>query len=225
MRLSIVAPLAIWLSACSTNYHYIVRTEDAPLYADETRSMIIARMERFEDGYIGHSPPEGDPIEIEYRGIEGWANREDLRIFAYPNNDYARAEAVALNRREVILEGKDWPPSIKQAIRESRLEKGMTREQVELAWGHATHVSPIAPQDGGGERWVFEHTEWDVHEHVDYLRTPGFSTFYYGYPCGWGYVYEFPYYEPVYYRTYYPRLRRRTATFDAEGRLAGWSYD
>jgi hypothetical protein len=217
--LASLAALVLFLAAGCTNYQGIVRHDDAPLFADEARTVVIARMQKLDDVYLGHSAPEGDPIPAKWRGLKGWVNTADLRIFAYPNNDYARYHAVAFNRREVVLEGKDWPPEVKQAIRENRIQNGMTKEMVELAWGRPASVRPLA---GGGEEWVYERAETEVHEDVAWYGYPGGSAFYYAYPYGWGYVYEFPYYEPVYYRTYYTRVRRSSATFNAEGILTGW---
>src|SRR5689334_22211294 len=150
--LILVAILA--LAGC-TNYQYIVRRDRAPLYADKEKSSVVAHMEWLADGYMGHSAPDGDPVKIRYRGQVGWASRADLRIFRYANGDaHARAHAVWWNRREVVLEAKDWPPNVKQAIRDGRIENGMTKEMVELAWGRPTAVRPL---EAGGEQWVFDH--------------------------------------------------------------------
>lgn len=220
-RASMIAALlglALLLPAC-TAYSYVVRTDGAPLYADPHRSEIIARMKRLHGGDIGHSAPKGNPVEIEYEGLEGYADREDLRIFAYPDDEYARFEAFFHNRREVVLEGKDWPARFKQAVRESRVESGMTKEMVELAWGRPSSVQPL---EGGGERWTYERTGYEVREDVVYDWHGGRTRFFYACPYGWSYVHEFPYYEPVYYRSYYPRTFRKSATFGAAGTVVGW---
>jgi hypothetical protein len=221
--LLLVLALTAAATGCSTNYHYIVRTDRAPIYSDENRTSVVGRMERLADGYIGHREPAGDPVKVRYREITGYANKKDLRIFAYHNDAHARAYAVQENRREVILESKDWPARTKEAIREDRVENGMTREMVELAWGHPTATKAL---DGGGEQWTFERRRYDVYEDVHYdSYYPGGTRFYYGFGhCGpaWAYAYEFPYYEPRYYRTYYARTERRTATFGPAGTVTGW---
>lgn len=219
MRKLLAAILLALAAGCSTNYEGIVRTEDAPLYSDASKTVVIGRMKRLDDVYLGHSAPEGDPVKAKWRDLKGFANRADLRLFAHPNNDYARGYAIAQNRREVILEGKDWPPEVKQAVRENRIENGMTKEQVELAWGRPSAVQPLP---GGGEQWIFDRTDVYARDAVAYYGYPGGSRFYYSYPYGWGFGYEFPYYEPVYYRTYYQRNRRLTATFNEQGYVTGW---
>lgn len=216
-----LAAVAATASGC-TNYAYVVRTDNAPLYDDPDRAHVIARMERLEDGYIGHRRPKGDPIKIHYRDVVGWAERKDLRTFHYPNDDHARFHAVFYNRREVVLEGKDWPQNLKDAIRENRVENGMTKEMVELAWGKPTAVRTL---EGGGEQWTYERRRYEVYEDVDYAYFPGGTSFYYGFGRwgpSWGFAYEFPLYEPRYYRTYYARTERRTVTFNAAGGVTGW---
>jgi hypothetical protein len=220
-RLGILVGAALLLLAagCSTNYDGIVRVEDAPLFGDESRTIVIARMKRFDDVYLGHSAPESNPLKAKWHDLKGYANAQDLRIFSYPNNDYARGYAVAQNRREVVLEGKDWPEPTKQAIRENRIENGMTKEQVELAWGRPNSVRPLPP---AGEQWVWDRNEVFARDEVAYYGWPGGSRFYYAYPYGWGYAWDWPYYEPIYYRMYYSRLRRLSATFNEQGIVTGW---
>jgi hypothetical protein len=216
---------AVAFAAGCTNYAYIVRRDNAPLYADEERSRIVGRMERLEDGYIGHSAPDSDPVKVRYRGQKAWADRQDLRIFHYPNDEHSEAHAVFQNRRVVIVEGKDWPKNLKDAIVASRVENGMTREMVELAWGQPTATRQL---DGGAERWIYERRRYHVHEDVHYDWYPGGSSLYYGFgPFGpsWGYAYSFPSYEPRYYRTYYPYTERRTVTFSTAGTVTGWEKD
>ncbi len=216
-----VAALAAAGAGC-TDYHYIVRTEDAPLYADEYRSSIIERMERLSDGHIGHGEPEGDPIEIEYAGREGWANREDLLIVSFPHGDYGAAdESIRRARREIILEGKEWPAEAKQAIREDRLLQGMTKEQVQLAWGRPTSIRPLAPAPGGapgGEAWTYQHIHVQVHDDVHWYPTFGAWYGYYGgghHHHGYGYGFAFPIYAPYRHTHYHTYPVYRTVTFDA----------
>ncbi|MGH7296330.1 MAG: hypothetical protein ACRELB_15430 [Polyangiaceae bacterium] len=218
-RILLACALLLGVAAGCTMYAGIVRKDGAPLYSDEQRTTVIARMRRLDDGTIGHGAPDGDVVPFRWRELDGYANRDDLRIFAYPDSDDARWPAVAQNRREVILEGKKWPADVKDAVRQSRVQNGMTREMVELSWGRPTSVDPLP---GGGERWTWTRTEYEAHDEFGYAYSPGWSRFDYAYPYGWGYVYEFPYYEPVYYRSYYPRLRHLTVTFDEKGLVTGW---
>ncbi len=213
------------LSGCRT-HHYVVRTEGAPLYADEARSAVVDRMERLADGEIGHFEPEGDPIEIDYRGRSGFANRSDLRLFSYaPASEHAD-RVISDERREVVLEGKDWPPEVERAIREDRLLPKMTREQVELSWG----VPATIRSEGEVEVWTFERTHYDVHPYVRYHHHP---RVYYGFGygrgygrCGrgygyYGFSYEFAL-EPSYETVVYARPERRFVRFDEDGRVIGW---
>ncbi len=228
MRAALSSPLAFAaaaalaaLSAGCTTYDFVVRVENAPLYADEERTTVRARMKRLDVGHVGHSAPKGDPVEVVYQGIEGFANRSDIRIFSYPRgDDYERWWATAFHRREVALEGRDWPPEIKESIRHNRIQNGMTAEMVELAWGRPSSVRPLP---GGGTEWVYERAEWIAWDDVRWRWHPGWSHLYYAYPWGWGVAWDFPHWDPVYYRTYTSRIVRRTVTFDESGRVTGWN--
>jgi hypothetical protein len=216
----------VLLAAGCTNYHYIVRADHAPLYADHERTSIVLRMDRLADGYIGHSAPDGDPVKISYHGQSGWANRDDLRIFKYDNDPHAQVYAVWWHRREVVLEGKDWAPNVKQAVRDGRIENGMTKEMVSLAWGRPSAIRPL---DQGGEQWIFDRRYYDVYDDVAYYSGYGWyppgRNVYVGYgPWGpaWGYVYDYPTWEPRYYRTYYIHTDRRSVTFSPQGAVVGW---
>lgn len=214
------------LAGCK-DYHYVVRKDKAPLYSDEDRSEVIARMDRLADGFAGHDRPDREEslVKIRYRGLKGWVDKSDLRIFRCDESETrsAHERVVGVNRREVILEEKkDWSPATKQAIREDRVENGMSKDMIELAWGRPASVEKLAD---GGERWQFRRTHWDVHEDVHYDYYPGGSRLYYGYgPWGpsWGYGFEMSRVEPRYYRTYFQREEKRSVTFGPEGKVVGW---
>ena len=217
----IMLAAVLCLGAGCKSYHYIVRTNGAPLYEDDDRREIATKMERLEDGVV--KDLDEDPVKIRYRGMTGYANRKDIRVFRCDEREARNHDhTVFWNRREVHLEGKDWPEGVKQAIRDSRVENGMTREQVELAWGRPTGTQSL---EGGAEKWTFTRTKWNVHEDVHYDYRPGGPRMIYGYgPWGpsFGYGYEFSRYEPHYYRTYYAREERRSVTFGADGKVTGW---
>jgi len=221
MRVRALFPLFLLLLAGGcTRYDFIVRTENAPLYADEARTRILTRMKRLDAGRIGYSAPDEDPVEVEYLGFEGYANLSDIRVFSYPaRSGYERWRATEWNRREVVLEGKDWPESVKDAIRWNRIENGMTREMVEIAWGRPSQRRKLEPE---GEEWTWEITEYDVYDDVHWAYYGGFTHAYYAYPWGWGFGYTFPVWEPVHYHHYVPRVRTKRATFDAAGIVVGW---
>jgi hypothetical protein len=214
------AALFLFAAGC-TEYDFVVRNDNAPLYADESRTTVLARMKRLDTGHIGHSAPKDDPVEVEYLGLEGYANLSDIRVFSYPSgNDRERFWATEFNRREVVLESKDWPPEIKESIRWNRIQNGMTREMVRLAWGAPTSVRPLQP---AGEEWLFDVVAYDVYDDVRWYYAGGFSHIYYAYPCGWGFAWYSPYWEPVRTRTYFPRVRHKTVTFNEAGLVTGWN--
>lgn len=219
------------LAAGCTEHRYVVRRDGAPLYRDRGRGEVLARMERLDDGYAGWRRPDDRQslIEVRYAGRAGFAERKDLRLFSCEDDPWDRARAIHENRREVILEGKDWPAPLQQAIREGRVENGMTREMVQLAWGRPAESTPL---EGGAERWSYYRTRREVFEDVRYDWYP-YPSFSYGVgwgPCGYGPYHGFGYgvgfgYAPSTYRTTYLTTERRTVTFSAAGTVCGWQSD
>jgi hypothetical protein len=232
----LLAALALVASGCTTSWHAIVVRDGAPLYADDDRERVIGHLDRLDHATLGRFRPDGDPVAVKTGGRRGFANRSDLRVFSVDRDRDDVREVVFRVRRDVDLEGRDWPQSVKRAIRQDRVERGMTREQVELAWGRPSSARSL-PE--GGERWDFERAVLDITDHVDWTRYPGGSAFHAGYGWGgwgWGYggrrgwyggpafgwTYTWPAWETVRTRVVHESTVRRSVTFDAEGRVVGF---
>jgi outer membrane protein assembly factor BamE (lipoprotein component of BamABCDE complex) len=155
----LVAAAALGLVACA-EHHYIVRAESVPLYGSPDGDDVVATLPRYH-----HEPLDDDPEDDEapgrwrvtYRGEEGWVPRQGVRTFdyldpAWDGGDEKRA-VVGRELREAQLDvvGRDWPAGQRAAVRAARVEPGMTRQQVELAWGWPTTVEGLAT----GDRWVW----------------------------------------------------------------------
>lgn len=226
--------VALLATGCTTNYYGIVTREGAPLYADDDRDEQVGKLHRLDDVYLGHSMPDDDPVAVKVDGHKGYVNRRDLKIFATHNDRDSVAEGKFRARRDVDLDGRDWPSPMKRAIREDRVEAGMSKEMVELAWGVPSGVDRLS---AGGETWRYDDVVYDVYDRTDYVYDPGGWRAYGGvygyYGYGWhhrhwgfgpgvGLAYEFPTYEPVRSRTWVERTVRRTVTFDQDGRVVGF---
>ncbi|MCO5169856.1 MAG: hypothetical protein M9894_26260 [Planctomycetes bacterium] len=140
--------------------HYVVVEDDAPLYADAQGDEVLARMRRHR-----HAPLDARPdaevarVALTYDGQAGWAERRAVRVFDYLHpvlDDGAdRTRAIRRELRELQLAelGAEWSTDDVAAIRSERVLPGMTRTQVEVAWGWP--VSVEATGAPGGERWVY----------------------------------------------------------------------
>lgn len=70
----------------------------------------------------------------------------------------AVAEAAAANAkaaRDRAINEKPWPESIKQIVRENRVQLGMTSEQVTMSWGRPNNIDRSVGAWGTRERWVY----------------------------------------------------------------------
>jgi outer membrane protein assembly factor BamE (lipoprotein component of BamABCDE complex) len=153
--------LAVALAAVGCRSpHYVVIEDDAPLYATPQGDEVVARMPRYH-----HEPLEDRPgssavrVPVTFEGQAGWAERNSIRTFDYlhPTLDDGQSREKAIRRevRELQLAelGSEWSNDDVAAIRAERVRPGMTRTQVEVAWGWPVSVeSTGAP---GGERWVY----------------------------------------------------------------------
>ncbi len=227
VALPAVGLLVLAAASGCRSYHYVVRTDGAPLYADEDGEDVIGRMDQFHHESLGVGDPTGDRVEVTYQGREGYADPADVRVFSYDSGTFARAQdrndQVRHNLREVILETTPWPRRVEAAIRDDRLLKGMTREQVELAWGLPNTIVPDG-RGGGGERWVFRITRYEEREAVHSGYTYAHFRSYGG--CGsYGRSIHAPIYTTYVTRYTVPVSFRRDVYFDADGRLAGWTSD
>ncbi len=150
--------LSLALLGCQA-HHYVVVRDRTPLYANSTSSEIVTRLPRYHheplDAVVGPS----ERVPVRYKGRNGYVSREAVRVFSYlhPLIDGGedKDEVVQQQLREAQIDsvGGEWPRSVKRAIRKQEVHEGMTRRQVELAWGW-----PLTVQPGklpSGERWVY----------------------------------------------------------------------
>lgn len=151
--------LALAAGGCRSP-HYVVIEHDAPLYADAQGDEVLARMPRYH-----HEPLEAEPeagaarVALTFAGQRGWAERETIRTFDYLSpaldDGQSRDQAIRREVRELQLAelGGEWTHDDVAAIRAERVLPGMTRTQVEVAWGWPVSVEPTGAP--GGERWVY----------------------------------------------------------------------
>ena len=146
------------LAGCQTQ-HYLVSRE-APFYAGPAGEDVLTSLPAFHHEALPGAPEEqGGRIEITYRGERGWVAREDVRLFSYldPALDDGedRAETVQRELRvaQVAHEGGEWSHGVREAVEAGEVQEGMTRAQVELAWGWPATVE--AGSQAGGERWIY----------------------------------------------------------------------
>lgn len=158
-----VVTLALAVSLASAGCrspHYVVIEDGAPLYAGPQGDQVLARMPRYHHEPLGERPESGAArVALTFEGQAGWAERDSIRTFEYLNptldDGQSRDKAIRREVRELQLAelGAEWTNDEVAAIRAERVLPGMTRTQVEVAWGWPISVeSTGAP---GGERWVY----------------------------------------------------------------------
>jgi outer membrane protein assembly factor BamE (lipoprotein component of BamABCDE complex) len=152
-------------------HHYMVVEDRAPLYAGPKSDTVIARLPRYHHEELSGSPSDGKRVLLSYKGRLGYAPRAKLRLFDYldPKIDdgEARDRAVRHELREATLAnvGSSWSRQVVSAIRRDEVIRGMTRRQVEVAWGWPVTVQPGALP--GGERWVYvSHTTSTIRQYL-----------------------------------------------------------
>jgi hypothetical protein len=161
--LLLVFPLV--LASCSQG-HYVVLREDTPLYpngwARGETPQPLAYLPRGTHGPLDEEPEE-HWVFVDHEGQRGYVRREDVRLFSYLDPDVDggedRRKTIRSNLVDLQLEdeGADWPEQVVDLVRGGQVVEGMTRPQVELAWGWPQDVEP---NPLGGERWIYreEHT-------------------------------------------------------------------
>lgn len=163
--LATLALLAVFASGCRV-HEYVVARDEVPLYATPQCDKVVERMplghhERLEDTDDAHGL-----VKVTYNGRTGYAKKSDLKVLSYmhPELDEGldREETVGHAVRDVTVRsvGKDWDDDTKDAIRDGRVVDGMTREQVELAWGWPRTIEPLA-NPTGGERWIYRRRGYE----------------------------------------------------------------
>lgn len=148
------------LVGCRT-HHYLVVREGAALHASAQGDEVLEQLPRYH-----HEPLAGDPeadeggrVPVTFRGRAGWVDPAAVRLFSYldPEVDGGeeRAEVIAEQLRavQVDTEGGEWSPDQREAVKKGEIRQGMSKDQVELAWGWPVTVEPGARS--GGERWIY----------------------------------------------------------------------
>lgn len=209
--------LAALLVAGCTQHHYLVLEDGVPLYATPHSEEVLAELPQYHHEPLADEPQvHGRRVRLEYRGQFGWAPRGKVDTFGYlaPALDGGdeRERVVQGRIREARLRGVDWPSEVVEAVRAGEIFRGMTREQVEVAWGWPSKLQRLEAR----ERWVWEKDDVEVvHSYQPYV-------YYAPYGCGPGAVGR----GGLGWRTgaawvthRIPVTRRRSVVFDAKGRV------
>lgn len=157
--------LAVALAAAGCRSpHYVVIQDQAPLYADAQGDEVVARMPRYHHEPLEERPASGSTrVALTFAGVTGWAERESIRTFDYLDpvldDGQSRDQAIRREVRELQLAelGSEWSNDDVAAIRAERVLPGMSRMQVEVAWGWPVSVEPTGAP--GGERWVYRDSQ------------------------------------------------------------------
>lgn len=160
------------LSGCRS-HHYLVVQEGAALHAAPQGDEVLEQLPRYHHERLA-AAPEADHgrIPVTYRGKAGWVDPAAVRVFDYLDPDVDggedRSEVLAqqLRSAQVESEGGEWSPDQREAVKKGEVAQGMTKGQVELAWGWPVTVEPGARS--GGERWIYkERRQARVDRHAD----------------------------------------------------------
>ena len=157
-RLALTLAAALTLAGCHVQ-HYVV-LDEAPLYADARGGQVVATLPQFHHQALSEEPVRANGrVSLEFRGQRGFAPQEAVRVFRYldPEWDGGDERRVTVRRAlrdaQVRAVGSDWAPRIQDAVRRGEVQAGMTKQQVELAWGWPATVQP--DPESGGERWIY----------------------------------------------------------------------
>jgi hypothetical protein len=149
---------ALALAGCHT-HHYVV-LEEAPLYADARGDRVLATLPRYHHEALREAPETvAGRVALGFRGRRGYAPRSAVRLFRYLDPGWDGGEEKraairdALRDAQVRAEGSEWSAGVQDAVRRGEVHAGMTRQQVELAWGWPLTVEP--DPRSGGERWIY----------------------------------------------------------------------
>lgn len=152
-------------------HHYVVVGDRTPLYAGPESDAVVTLLPRYHHEALESSPGDGERVEVSYKGRRGFVPRAKVRLFDYLAPEFDGGEdrdyAVRRELREATLTnmGASWPHAVVSAIRRGDVLRGMTRRQVEVAWGW-----PVTVQKGdlpGGERWVYvAHTTKTIRQYL-----------------------------------------------------------
>lgn len=154
--------LALLIAPGCHTPHYVVVEDQAPLYGADEGDEVIARLPRYAHADLEDEPdPDARRVRVTHEGRAGWADRSSVRVFEFLHpflDDGAdRDRVIRREVRELQLAdlGEGWDDDAVEAIRNERVIVGMTRTQVEVAWGWPVTVEP-GPH--GGERWIYRES-------------------------------------------------------------------
>ncbi len=192
-RALVAIALALALCGCRVD-HYMVVEDQVPLYATATGEQVVARLPRYYHEALEDEPEEiAERVQVRYRGKVAFAPRRAVRTFDYlhpalDGGDGRHAEVARVLREEQLDDvGRGWPRRIQEAVREGEVQHGMTRRQVELAWGWPTTVRK--GPGPGEERWIYSsRTRRLVHHRTEGLWYGGTSWGLYPDPLAWHWV-------------------------------------
>jgi hypothetical protein len=163
---SLVALLLLVFTASGCRVHeYVVARDEVPLYATPMLDKVVDKMPLGHHERITNTEKRG-VVKVEFHGRTGYAKASDLKVLSYthPELDEGadREESVGRAVRDVTVKaaGKDWTDDVKDAVRDGRVVDGMTREQVELAWGWPRTIEPLA-NPSGAERWIYRRRGYE----------------------------------------------------------------
>lgn len=169
-----VATITFLLSvlACGCQVHeYVVAHDEVPLYATPGCDRVVERMPLGHHERVEGADDDHGVVKVTFNGRTGYAKKSDVNLLSYvhPELDEGqdREETVGRAVRDVTVSsaGKDWGDDTKEAIRDGRVLDGMTREQVELAWGWPRTIEPLA-NPSGGERWIYRRRGYEYLDSV-----------------------------------------------------------
>lgn len=162
-----VALLALMGLASGCRVHeYVVAGDEVPLYATPAFDRVVDHMPLGHHERISEEDSKHGVVKVEFHGRTGYAKASDLKTLSYtrPELDEGadREETVGRAVRDVTVKaaGRDWTDDVKDAVRDGRVTDGMSREQVELAWGWPRTIEPLA-NPPSGERWIYRRRGYE----------------------------------------------------------------
>jgi hypothetical protein len=148
---------------------YVAAKDEVPLYSSPSCDKVVDMIPLGHHERVLAGESETGIFKVAYNGREGYVRGGDLRVLSYvhPQLDEGQDRESSVGRvvREVAVEhaGAGWSDDIRDAIRDGRVLDGMTREQVELAWGWPRTIEALATPTGG-ERWIYRRHGYETFE-------------------------------------------------------------
>ena len=213
---------ALALAGCHTS-HYVVLRDRTPLYAAVDSEQVLAELPLYHHEPLDADEQENGRVRLRYRDLEGYAPRGGVRLFSYldPGLDggVERDQALQRELREAQLSalGEGWPADTVRAIRAEEVLVGMSRRQVELAWGWPVDVEPGEEPDE--ERWVYKVRTHEVVRH--YLDDPWPTHPWGALPSSYSWQWHPRWANQGWVAIRIPFIEERTVTIGPEGTVTG----